>query len=132
MVAKEKKITQVDAEDASTFENRSEDNVLARDFPYPEFMDKALVTSAVLEQIKSDDDGIADRFQWIGRMLLKFATILKCLEPIVSFGVRATKEMKDLEKRINLLENGKLAFEEAKQTLTFNLDKLKEAAWLKN
>ena len=29
---------------------------------YPEFMDKALVTPAILEQIVGDDDGIMDRF----------------------------------------------------------------------
>ena len=35
--------------------------MLARDFPYPKIMDKALVTSAVLEQIGSDDYDIVDR-----------------------------------------------------------------------
>ena len=83
-MAKEKKIIQVDVEDVLTLENRSEDNVLAKNFLYPKFMDKALVTPVVLEQIQGDDDDIVDRFQCIGCMLLKSATILRRLEPIVS------------------------------------------------
>ena len=81
MIAKE--VIRVDTDDAPTLESRPEDNVLTRDFPYPEFMDKALVTSAVLNQIGGDDDSIVDRFQWIGCMLLKSTTILRCSEPVV-------------------------------------------------
>ena len=40
MVVKE--LIQVDADDAPTLESRPEDNVLVRDFPYSEFMDKAM------------------------------------------------------------------------------------------
>ena len=56
----------------------SKDNVLGRTFPYPEFMDKSLVTLAVLDQIGNDPDGVVDKFQWAGRMLLKAAIIVRC------------------------------------------------------
>ena len=54
-------------------------------------------------------------------MLLKSATILRCSEPIASSGIRASKEIKDLEERISILQNEKLALEEAKQKLTSDL-----------
>ena len=130
MVTKE--VIRVDADDAPTLENRPEDNILARKFPYPEFMDKAVVTSAVLDQIRGDDDSIMDRFQWIGRMLLKLVTILRCLEPPVSFGIHAYKEVKDLRESLHLLKVEKLAPEEERQKLTSDLAEVKESARLKD
>ena len=48
---------------------KPEENVLDRFFPYPEFMDKSLVTPAILNQIGNDPDSVVDRFQWAGRMI---------------------------------------------------------------
>ena len=42
---------------------KPKDNVLDKTFPYPEFMDKSLVTPAVLDQIENNPDGVVDRFQ---------------------------------------------------------------------
>ena len=81
---------------------------------YPEFMDKALVTLAVLDQIGGDDDSIMERFQWIGRMLLKSTTILRCSEPVVSSSIHASKEPKELAESLRLLKIEKLALEEEK------------------
>ena len=47
--AKEKKVIQVDLEDSPTLKPKSEFNILAKDFPYLEFMDKVLMTSAYLQ-----------------------------------------------------------------------------------
>ena len=41
--------------------------------------------------------------------------------------VQASREVKDLEESIHLLKVEKLALEEAKQKLAFDLDELKEA-----
>ena len=57
-----KEVIRVDVEDNQP-SRRPEDNVLDRSFPYPEFMDKSLVTSAVLDQIGNDPDSIVDKFQ---------------------------------------------------------------------
>ena len=62
-----KEVIRVGIEDNTASEVRPEDNVLARTFLYPEFMDKALVTPAVLEQIAADDEGVVSRMQWMGR-----------------------------------------------------------------
>ena len=102
--------------------------MLDRTFPYPEFTDKSLVTSAVLDQIGNDPDGIVDRFQWAGCILLKAATILKCSEPVVSTGIQDSKEVKDLGENIRLLKVKKFALEQVKQKLTSNVEDLKEAS----
>ena len=65
-------------------------------------------------------------------MFLKSVTILRCSEPVVSPVIQTTKEMKDLEERINHLRNEKLVSEEAKQKLAFDLDALKKAIRLKD
>ena len=57
-----KEVIRVDAHDSPTLESRPEDNVLDKNFPYLEFMDNTLVTPAVLDQIRNDDDIIVDRF----------------------------------------------------------------------
>ena len=72
------------------------------------------MTPAVLDQIGNDIDGVMDRFQWASRMLLKAVTILKCSEPVVSVGIQASKEVKDLGKNIRLLKVENFALEEAK------------------
>ena len=61
-LAKEKKIIQIDLEDSPTLGGKSEINVLAKDFPYSEFMDKELMTLAYLEQLQDDDNGLAEKF----------------------------------------------------------------------
>ena len=81
-----KEVIWVDIKDNQT-SGRPEDNVLDRTFPYLEFMDKSLVTPVILDQIRNDPDGVVDRFQWAGRMLLKAATIIRCSEPVVSAGI---------------------------------------------
>ena len=85
--------------------------MLARDFRYLEFMDKALVTPAVLHQIVGDDDCIMDRFQWIGRMLLKLVTIHRCLKLAISSNIRASREAKDLVESLRLLKVENVTFE---------------------
>ena len=62
------------------------------------------MTLAILDQIVANDEGFMDRFQWIGCMLLKSATILRCSKPIVSSGIQASKEVKDLGESICLLK----------------------------
>ena len=69
------------------------------------------MTPAVLNQIVGDDDDIVDRFQWIGRMLLKSSAILRCLKLVVSSSVRASREVKDLAKSLHLLKVEKLVRE---------------------
>ena len=103
-VAKEKKIIQVDLEDTPTLEGKLDISVLAKDFPYPEFMDRELMTPALLEQLWADDDGLEEKFPWVGRVLLKSTMLLRYSEPVISSGVRAIREVKDLEERIILLE----------------------------
>ena len=127
-----KEVIRVNADNAQTLESISEDNFLAKDFPYLEFMDKALVTPAVLNQIGGDDDGIMDRFQWIGRMLLKSATILRCSEPTVSSSIRASREAKDLWESLHLLKVEKFTLEEERQKLASDLAEVKESARVKD
>lgn len=62
-MANEKKVTQVDLEDFPTLEDNSEVNVLAKDFPYPQFMDKELMTPSYLKQLRGDEDSLVDKFQ---------------------------------------------------------------------
>ena len=112
-VAKEKKVIQIYLEASSTFERKSEINVLAKDFPYPEFMDKELMTPTLLEQLRGDDSGLVEKFQWAGYMLLKSAMLLRYSDPVISSGIQAIQEVKDFEERINLLEKEKLASEKA-------------------
>ena len=78
-----KEVIRVDIEDNPSLVERPKDNILAKTFSFPEFMDKTLVTPTVLDQIEGDHDGLVDRFQWIGCMLLKAATIVRCSEPVV-------------------------------------------------
>ena len=65
-------------------------------------------------------------------MLLKAVTILKCSEPVVSAGIQASREVKDLGESIRHLKVKKLALEEAKEKLTFELGELKEASLSKD
>ena len=104
----------VDAQDNQPL-GRPEDNVLDRSFSYPEFLDKSLVTPAVLDQIENDFDGVVDRFQWAGRMVLKAATILRCSELVVSADIQASREVKDLGESIRLLKVKKLAWRRRKK-----------------
>ena len=91
-------------------------------------MEKALVTPVVLDQIRGDDDSIVDRFQWIGRMLLKSTTILRCSEPTASSGIHASREVKDLGESLRLLKVEKLALEEERQKLASDFTDVKESA----
>ena len=122
-----KEVIQVDIEDNQP-SGRLEDNVFDRTFPYPEFMDKSLVTPTVLDQIRNDPDGFVDRFQWASRTLLKAATILRCSKPVVSIDIQASREVKDLGESIRLLKVEKLALEEAKEKLSSDFEELKEAS----
>ena len=72
-------------------------------------MDKSLVTLTILNQIGNDPDGVVDRFQWAGRMLLRAATILRCSEPAVSASIQASKGVRDLGENIRLLKAEKFA-----------------------
>ena len=58
-------------------------------------------------------------------MLLKSAAIFRCSKSIISFGVQSIQDVKDLEERVTLLRNEKLALEKAKQELSFKVDELK-------
>ena len=98
---------------------------MAKDFPYPEFMDKELMTSAYLVQLRGDDEDLVEKFHWASRMLLKLVALFKYLEPVISSGIRAIHLVKDLEERITLLQNEKLALEKTKQDLTSEVDELR-------
>ena len=58
-------------------------------------------------------------------MLLKATTILRCSEPVVSAGIQASREVKDLGESIRLLKVEKLALEEAKEKLSSDFKELK-------
>ena len=57
-MAKEKKIIQVDLKVSPTLEAKTKMNILAEDFPYPEFMDKDLMPPTCLEQLWGDEDSL--------------------------------------------------------------------------
>ena len=59
---KGKNIVQVDPDDSTTLEGKSEFYGLAKDFPYPEFMDKELMTPTLLKHLQSNDDSLAYKF----------------------------------------------------------------------
>lgn len=61
-VTKEKKVILVDLENSPALGNKSEINVLARDFAYLEFMDKEIMTLACLKQLRGDDKSLVERF----------------------------------------------------------------------
>ena len=122
-----KEVIRVDIKDNQP-SGKSEDNVLDRTFPYAKFMDKSLVTPAVLDHIRNDPDGVVGRFQWVGRMLKKATTILRCSEPTVSIGLQVSKKVKDLGENIRLLKVEKFALGEAKQKPTSDIKELKEAS----
>lgn len=114
-MAKEKKVIQADIEDSPTLEGKLEVSVLAKDFPYPEFMDKELMTPILLEQLQGDDEHLAKKFQWAGHELLKLVASFRYSELVISSGVRAIKEVKDLKEKVALLEGEKLALEKARR-----------------
>ena len=60
--AKEKKVIQADLTSAPALEAKSEVNVMTKDFPYPEFMDKELMTPATLERLEGDEDDLVAKF----------------------------------------------------------------------
>ena len=72
-ISKEKEIIQVGTEASPTSKGRSEVNVLAKDFPYPQFMDNELMSLACLEQLKGDEDDLVDKLQWASHMLLRYS-----------------------------------------------------------
>ena len=86
--------------------------------------------STTLEWLQGDDEDLVAKFQWMGHMLLKSATIIRYSEPLISSGTRATQEMKDLEEKVTFLRNEKLYWEKAKQKLTSEMNELKEATRL--
>lgn len=62
-VAKDKRIVQVDLIDHTPIlENKSKANVMAKDFPNPEFMDKELMNPAALERLKGDEEDLVSKF----------------------------------------------------------------------
>ena len=65
-------------------------------------------------------------------MLLKLTAIFRYSELVISFGVWAIQEVKDLEERMTFLENEKLVLEKAKQELSSKLAEEKEQVRLKN
>ena len=69
-VAKEKTII-VNSKDHPTSKERSEFHVMQKDFPYPEIMDKELLVLVLLKCLHRDDENLANKFQWAGRMMLK-------------------------------------------------------------
>ena len=83
------------------------------------------MTSAVLDQIGDDPDGLVDKFQWAVCMLLNVATILRCSEPVVFTSIQVSREVKDLGESIRLFKVEKLALEEVKEKLTSKFEKLK-------
>ena len=97
---------------------------MAKDFPYLQFMDKELMTSTCLEQLRGDEDSLVEKFQWAGCMLLKSAVIFRYLEPVIFSCIRALQDIKDEEKVI-LIQNEKVALEKAKQELASKLDELR-------
>ena len=110
-MVKENKIIQVDLDKSSktpTMKNKLETNVMAKDFRYLEFMDKEFMISTTLEWLQGDDEDLVAKFQWMGHMLLKSATIIRYSKPLISSGARATQEMKDLEEKVTFLRNEKL------------------------
>ena len=67
-----------------------------------------------------------EKFQWAGCVLLKSVTMCRYLESVVSSGVQAHKEMKDLEERVTFIQNEKVALDKAKLDLTSKVERLKE------
>ena len=72
------------------------------------------MTPAYLEQLRGDDDGLVEKFQWAGRMLLKSTAIFRYSELVISSAVWAILEVKDLEERYTLHQNEKLDLKKAK------------------
>ena len=52
-------------------------------------------------------------------MLLKSAAIFRYSELVISSSIQAIEEVKDLEERVTLLQNEKLALEKAKTRAIF-------------
>ena len=100
---KEKNVIQAAPEGSSTLEGKLETYVLAKDFLYLEFIDKELMTPTLLKHLRVNDDNLADKFQWIGHLLLKSAVVIRYSEPVISSRVRAIEKVKDLKERITLL-----------------------------
>lgn len=74
-VAKAKEIICLDFKTLATLKDKSNLNVLAKNFAYPQFMDNELMTLTCLEQLHRNEDNLVEKFQWAGRMLLKLAAI---------------------------------------------------------
>ena len=53
------------------------------DFPYLQFMYKELMTLAYLEQPRGGKDGLVEKLQWAGRMVLKSVAIFRYSESVV-------------------------------------------------
>ena len=58
-------------------------------------------------------------------MLLKSAIIFRYSKQVISSGIWAIQDVKDLEERVTLLQNEKLALEKAKQKLSYEVNELK-------
>ena len=76
---------------------------MEKEFPYPEFMGRELMVLALLECLEGDDENLAAKFQWAGRVLLKSAALLRYSEPVVTYGIQALSEVKDLKEKLSLL-----------------------------
>ena len=62
-------------------------------------------------------------------MLFKSVVLLRYSEPVISSGVRAIEEVKDLKERVTLLQDEKLALEKAKQA---EVEELRGQVWSKD
>ena len=74
--AKAEGAIQLDFEVPLTSKAKSKLHMLAKNFAYPQFMDKELMAPACLEQLQGNEDDLVEKFQWASRMLLELAAIL--------------------------------------------------------
>ena len=56
------------------------------------------MTKAYLEQLWGDEDSLLEKLQWASCMLLKSVAIFRYSKSVVSFGIQAQVETKDLEE----------------------------------
>ena len=61
-MAKPKEVIEVKADVVSTLGDKSKLNILAKGFPYSQFMDKELMTPTCLKQLRGDEDSLLDKF----------------------------------------------------------------------
>ena len=83
-------MVQLDADaNVSSTLGKSELNILAKDFPYKEFMDQELMAPTTLVAFHGDEDDLVEKLQWAGRVLLKSTVVCCYSESIVTSGFQA-------------------------------------------